>query len=101
MSKRLPVKLHVNKWFKDIFNFDESFIKSYNEESGKRCLNSWKLYNLHNNLPFPPERMKIEKVEKLVVNLYDEERYDIHIRNLKQVLNHGLVLRKRTRSYYI
>ena len=28
--------------------------------------------------------MKIEKVEKLVANLYDKTEYVIHIRNLKQ-----------------
>ena len=38
--------------------------------------------------------MKIEKVEKIVANLHDKTEYDIHIRNLKQALNHGLVLKK-------
>ena len=52
-----------------------------------------KLHELHNNLPFLPERMKIEKVEKLVANLYDKTEYVIHKRNLKQALNNGLVLK--------
>ena len=34
--------------------------------------------------------MKIEKVEKIAANLHSETEYDIHIRNLKQALNHGL-----------
>ena len=38
--------------------------------------------------------MKIEKVEKLVANLHDETEYFINIRNLKQALNHRLVLKK-------
>ena len=38
--------------------------------------------------------MKIEIVEKLVSNLHDKTEYVIHIRNLKQALNHGLVLNK-------
>ena len=38
--------------------------------------------------------MKIEKVKKLVVNLHDKTEHIIHIRNLKQALNHGLVLKK-------
>ena len=38
--------------------------------------------------------MKIEKVEKLVANLDDKTEYVIHIRNLKQTLNHGFVLKK-------
>ena len=37
--------------------------------------------------------MKIENVEKLVANLHDKTEYVIHIRNLKQALNHGLILR--------
>ena len=51
-----------------------------------------KLHERHNNLLFLPERMKIEKVEKLVVNLHDKTEYAIHIRNLKVALNTGLVL---------
>ena len=39
-------------------------------------------------------RIKIEKVEKLVANLHDKTDCVIHIRNLKQALNHGLVLKK-------
>ena len=55
----------------------------------------WKNYmNFINDLPFLLERMKIEKVEKLVANLHDKTEYVIHIRNLKQALNHGLVLKK-------
>ena len=38
--------------------------------------------------------MKIEKVEKLVANLHDKTEYLILIGNLKQALNHGLVLKK-------
>ena len=45
-----------------------------------------KLHELHNNLSFLPEKMKIEKVEKLVANLYDKTEYVIHIRNLKVAL---------------
>ena len=53
-----------------------------------------KLHELHNDLLFLPERMKTEKVEKLVSNLHDKTEYVIHTRNLKQALNHGLVLKK-------
>ena len=35
--------------------------------------------------------MKIEKVEELVANLHDKTEYVVHIRNLKQLLNNGLV----------
>ena len=53
-----------------------------------------KLHELHNYLPFLPEKMKIEKVENLVVNLHDKIDHVIHIGNLKQALNHSLVLKK-------
>ena len=36
--------------------------------------------------------MKIERVEKLVINLHDKTEYVIYVRNLKQALNHELVL---------
>ena len=38
--------------------------------------------------------MKIEKTKKLVTNSYDKTEYFIHLRNLKQALNHGLILKK-------
>ena len=40
------------------------------------------------------EKMKINKVEKLVPNLYDKKKYIIHIRALDQALKHGLILEK-------
>ena len=52
------------------------------------------LHNLQNDLPFLTERMKIEKIEKLVANLHDKEEYVRHTRNLRHALNHGLVLKK-------
>ena len=42
--------------------------------------------------------MKIEKVEKLVTKLHDKTEYVIHLRNLKQALNHGLVLKKKKKG---
>ena len=38
--------------------------------------------------------MKIKKDEKLLANLQDITEYFIPIRNLKQALNHRLVLKK-------
>ena len=46
------------------------------------------------HLPFLPERMKNEKVEKSVAKLHHKTEYVIHIRNLKQALRHELVLKK-------
>ena len=55
---------------------------------------SEKLHELHNHLPFLPETVKLEKVKKRVANLDKKTEYVIHIRNLKQALNHGLILEK-------
>ena len=38
--------------------------------------------------------MKIEKVEELVANFNDKKEYVRNIRNLKQALIHGLVLKR-------
>ena len=49
----------------------------------------------HNELPFLPEKMKLTNgIEKLTCNLYDKEKYVVHIRTLQQALEHGLKLSK-------
>ena len=40
------------------------------------------------------ERKMLEKVEKIVTNLHDKNEYVIHIKNIKQALYHGLILKK-------
>ena len=96
-------KLQVNnfEWIKDTSQFNEDFIKSSNEESDEGYFLEidvhylGELHKLRHGIPFLPERMKIEKVEKLVANLHDKTEYVIHVRNLKQALNHGLVLKTK------
>ena len=46
---------------------------------------------------FSPDRKKIEKVEKLVANFDDKTEKGTHIKHLKQVLSHGLDLKKLLR----
>ena len=95
MSQKLPA--HDFKWVEveDISECNESFIKSYNEESGELDVQyPENLHNPHNGLHFLPERMEIENAKRLVANLHDKEEYVIHIRSLKQVLNNGLILKK-------
>ena len=101
MQRTIQQKHSVNnfQWIEDTSQFNEDFIKSYSEESDKDYFLEvdvkyiQALHELHNNLEFLPERIKIEKVEKLVTNLHETE-YVIHISNLKQTLNHGLVSKK-------
>ena len=52
------------------------------------------MHEFHNNLPFFPERMKIEKVTELVTNLHDKTEHVIHIKCLKQTSNDGLIMKK-------
>ena len=58
---------------------DENFIKNYDEDSDKGYILEIdieyprELYDLHSDLPFLPERIKINKCNKLVCNLYDKK----------------------------
>ena len=55
------------------------------------------LHDLHNDYPLAPERIMCKnRVEKLIPNLRNKEKYVIHYENLKQYLNLGLRL---TRIY--
>ena len=101
MSQRLPVNKF--QWIKDTFQFNEDYLTNYNEESDEGYFLEVdvqypeKLHELHNDLPFLPERMKLGKVEIFVANLFDKTEYVIHIRNLKQALSHRLNLKKVNR----
>ena len=61
------LKLPVNnfEWIRDTSQFNEDFIKNYNEESDEGFFlevdaqYSEKLHELHNDLPFLLERMKL------------------------------------------
>ena len=63
MSQKLPV--NIFEWIKDASQFNEDFIKNYNEESDEEYFLEVdvqypeKLYELHSNLPFLLERKKI------------------------------------------
>ena len=98
MSQNLPV--NGFKWVKKLSKFDERFIKDYDKNSKKGYFPEAdveypkKLFNLHSDLPFLPERKKIKKCNKLVCNMHDKENYVVHIRALKQASNHGLILKK-------
>ena len=94
-------KLPVNKfeWIEDTSQFNEDIIKHYNEKSDEGYFLEVdvqypeKLHEPHNDLPFLLERMKLGKIKKFVTNLLDETEYVMHMRNLKQALNHGLILK--------
>ena len=98
MSKKLPV--NGFRWLDsdEINEINEEFIKNYNENDNKGYIIEVdvrypkRLHELHSDLPFLPERMKIDKCNKLVCNLFNKKKYVIN--SLKQALNHGLKLKK-------
>ena len=104
MSKKLPV--NGFKWIDNSETeehvINEEFIKNYNENDNKGYILEEdvkypkRLHELHSDLPFLSERMKIDKCNKLVCNLFNKKKYVTHINSLKQALNHGLKLKKKS-----
>ena len=98
MSQKLPV--NGFEWVEDLSQFKEDFIKSYDNNSHIGYFLEVdveypkKLSNLLKDLPVLPERKKVEKYSELVCNAQDKEYYVIHIRALRQALNHELKLKK-------
>ena len=100
MSQKLPARNF--KWIEkgDISKFNEAFIKNYDENSYKGYILEVdvkypeKIHMLHSDLAFLPERMKINKCTKLTCTIQNKENYVIHIRALKQAINHRLELTK-------
>ena len=95
MSRKFPI--NGFKWVEKskLSRFNERFIKNYNESSDIGYFLQVdvnypkKLFNLHKNLPFLLERKKVNKCEKLICSIEDNEKYFIYIRALKQPLNNG------------
>ena len=101
MSQKLPV--NGFKWLEDTSEINEEFIKNYDENNNKGYILEVdvkyprKLHDLHSDLPFLPKRIKIDKCKKLVCNLRNKKNYVVHIKSLKQALNHGLKFKKVNR----
>ena len=79
MSQKLPA--NDFKWVEKsrLSRFNDIFIKNYNENNDKGCFLEVdidypkKLFNLHKDLPFLPERKKLNKIEKLICNIEDKK----------------------------
>ena len=56
------------------------------------------LHDFHNDYPLAPERVTVNRVEKLIPNLNAKSRYVIHHRNLKQYLSLGMKLKSIRRG---
>ena len=56
--------------------------------------NPKELHDLHNDYPLAHESIKVDKVEKLIPNLWDKTKYVIHYENLKQYESLDLKIKK-------
>ena len=80
--------------------FTSDIIKMYDEKSSTGYVFEVdidypkNLHDFHSDLSFLPQRMKINKCDKLIYNLYNKKNYVVRIGLLKQTLNHGLILKK-------
>ena len=98
MSEKLP--LDEFKWETDLSIFTSDFIKNYDSHSDKgyvfyvAMIYTKAVHELHKDLPFLPDRMEVNKVNKLVASVHDKNNSVIHIYALTQALNHDLILKK-------
>ena len=85
ISQKLPVNYF--KWVKqdDLSQFNEDFIKNYDENSNTGYFLEVdfdypkELFDLHKDFPFLPESKNINKVKKLICDTKDKKKYVIHI----------------------
>ena len=52
------------------------------------------LWKSHNDYPLAPEKVKIDKVGKLICSFLPKKNYVLHYKNLKQYLEEGMILKK-------
>ena len=77
MSQKLPVDGF--KWINELSKLDENFMKNYDKNSNKRYFLEVdveypkKLFNLHKDFSYLPERKEIKKSKKLICNIRDEK----------------------------
>ena len=87
MCQKLPV--NGFQWIKNLSKFDESFIKSYDENSNKGYFLEADVEFLKNYLifikifHFYQKEKKLENVKSLFAT-YEKEKYVVHIRALQQ-----------------
>ena len=66
---------HLNEDFKTLMtNTDEEYFLKFDVQYLE------KLHDLHDDLPFLPEIIKLSKVEKLLVNIHGKTEYVMYIR---------------------
>ena len=101
MSQRLPVNRF--KWVEKLSKFNGRFIKSYNENSDKGYFIEVDaeylkyLLNSHKDLPFLPERKKIEK-QKILMQYRRQRKICYSYKNPKTSIKLRINTKKSTQS---
>ena len=96
MTQKLPVDCF--EWEKPS-KVTSDFIKNYDEKASTGYVFDVdidypkNLHDLHSDLPFLPQRIKINKCDKLICNLYDKNNFVVHVSLLKQALNYGFIFK--------
>ena len=73
---------------------NSKYLKYWDQKSDEGYFLKLMFKILKNDLTFLSENMKIEKSRNSAANIHDKTEYVIIIRNLKNTLNHGFVLKK-------
>ena len=98
MSQKLPV--NGCKWIEDTSEINEEFIKNYDENNDKGYILEVdvkypkKLHDLHSDLPFLPERIKIDKHKKLACNLRNKKKIRCTYKVIKTSIKSWIKIKK-------
>ena len=52
------------------------------------------LCDSHNDYPLAPEKLKVDKIDKLIFSFLPKRPYVVHYKNLRQYLQEGMILKK-------
>ena len=80
ISQKLPA--NDSKWVqgKTLSKFNEDFKKKYDKDCNRGYFleadfdHPKELFNFHTDIPFLPERKKVENIEKLICSIEDKEK---------------------------
>ena len=92
------------KWVEDLSKFNESFIKNYDGNSDIGYFLEVdidypkRLFNLHKDLPFLPERKKVEKVKKFICSIEDKKKKSYLHRSFKTRIKSRVKTKKCTQN---
>ena len=109
MSNKLPVNgfkwIDNNETAEHVIN--EEFIKNYNENDNKGYILEVdvkypkRLHELHSDLPFLSERMKIDKCDKLISNLFNKKKIRHTLKFIETSIKSWIKVKKDSQNHQI